>query len=63
LRPGGLIAIDNVLWSGRVADPEVTDARTQAIRDLNVALQGDERLAALSLVPIADGLSLALKQA
>lgn len=63
LRPGGLIAIDNVLWSGRVADPDVTDERTQAIRNLNAALQADARLATLSLVPIADGLTLALKQA
>ena len=62
LRPGGLIAIDNVLWSGRVADPNVTDERTQTIRNLNTALRDDKRLAALSLVPIADGLTLALKQ-
>lgn len=63
LRPGGLIAIDNVLWSGRVADASVTDGRTQAIRDLNASLLADKRLVALSVVPIADGLTLALKQA
>ncbi|MEO0535079.1 MAG: class I SAM-dependent methyltransferase [Cyanobacteria bacterium P01_A01_bin.123] len=60
-RPGGLIAIDNVLWSGRVADPSVTDNRTQAIRALNQKLYQDSRIS-LSLVPIADGLTLAIKR-
>lgn len=61
LRPGGLVAIDNVLWSGRVADPQVRDNRTQAIRDFNQQLHQDRRVA-LSLVPIADGLTLAMKR-
>ncbi len=61
VRPGGLIAIDNVLWSGRVADPSVTDNRTQRIRDFNAQLHQDDRID-LSLVPIADGLTLALKR-
>ena len=61
VRPGGLIAIDNVLWSGRVADPKVEDNRTQAIRALNQKLHRDQRVT-LSLVPIADGLTLALKR-
>jgi predicted O-methyltransferase YrrM len=61
VRPGGLIAIDNVLWSGRVADPTVTDNRTAAIRAFNAALYQDDRIV-LSLVPIADGLTLALKK-
>ncbi|NER34501.1 MAG: methyltransferase domain-containing protein [Oscillatoria sp. SIO1A7] len=61
LRPGGLIAIDNVLWSGKVADPEIQDANTQAIRNLNEKLHQDERVT-LSLVSIADGLTLALKR-
>ena len=61
VRTGGLIAIDNVLWSGRVADPEVKDNRTQAIRDLNQKLHQDPRIT-LSIVPIADGLTLALKR-
>lgn len=60
VRPGGLIAIDNVLWSGKVADPTVTDNRTQAIRNFNQFLLQDQRIF-LSLVPIADGLTLALK--
>jgi predicted O-methyltransferase YrrM len=61
VRPGGLIAIDNVLWSGRVADPTVTDNRTQHIRALNQKLHADQRVD-LSLVPIGDGLTLALKR-
>ena len=61
VRPGGLIAIDNVLWSGRVADPQVQDNRTQAIRALNRKLHQDQRVT-ISLVPIADGLTLARKK-
>jgi len=61
VRPGGLIAIDNVLWSGRVADPEVQNNSTSAIRALNDKLYRDQRIS-LSLVPIADGLTLALKR-
>jgi predicted O-methyltransferase YrrM len=61
VRPGGLIAIDNVLWSGSVADPEVQDTRTKAIRALNQKLHQDERIT-LSLIPIADGLTLALRR-
>ncbi|MBD2301803.1 class I SAM-dependent methyltransferase [Nostoc sp. FACHB-190] len=60
VRPGGLIAIDNVLWSGRVADPEVQDNRTKKIRAFNQKLHQDSRIT-LSLIPIADGLTLALK--
>lgn len=61
IRPGGLIAIDNVLWSGRVADRQVQDQSTQAIRNFNEKLFQDERVS-ISMVPIADGLSLALKR-
>jgi predicted O-methyltransferase YrrM len=61
VRPGGLIAIDNVLWSGRVADSQVQDKQTQAIRAFNQALHADDRIL-LSLVPIADGLTLAVKK-
>lgn len=60
LRPGGLIAIDNVLWDGKVADPSVDDEETRAIRSVNRKIHGDQRVA-LSLVPIADGLTLAMK--
>lgn len=61
IRPGGLIAIDNVLWSGRVADPQNQDHSTNAIRSLNQKLHRDDRIT-LSLVPIADGLTLAIKR-
>ncbi|WP_414576975.1 class I SAM-dependent methyltransferase [Anabaena sp. CCY 9402-a] len=61
IRPGGLIAIDNVLWSGRVADPQIQNPSTQAIRNLNQKLHDDERVT-ISLVPIGDGLTLALKR-
>jgi len=61
IRPGGLIAIDNVLWSGKVADSQVQDNQTQKIRALNQKLHQDQRVT-LSLVPIADGLTLALKR-
>ena len=57
LRPGGLIAIDNVLWGGSVARPS-TDTDTRALQDLNDKLHRDERID-LSLVPVGDGLTLA----
>ncbi len=60
LRPGGIIAIDNVLWSGRVADPEDTDKRTVAIREFNQKLSQDPRVQ-ISMLSIADGLTLAMK--
>ena len=58
VRPGGLIAIDNVLWSGAVADSKRQDADTKALRALNRKLRDDERVD-LSLLPIGDGLTLA----
>jgi predicted O-methyltransferase YrrM len=61
LRTGGLIAIDNVLWNGAVADPKKNDPDTLAIRALNTKLQGDQRID-LSMVPIGDGLTLARKR-
>jgi predicted O-methyltransferase YrrM len=60
VRPGGLIAIDNVLWGGDVADPAVTDANTNIIRELNDKVFHDERVV-MSLLPIGDGLTLARK--
>jgi caffeoyl-CoA O-methyltransferase len=60
IRSGGLIALDNVLWSGRVADPQIQDNRTKKIRALNQKLHQDPRIS-LSLVPIGDGLTLARK--
>jgi len=61
VRPGGLIAVDNVLWSGRVADSQNQDSSTKTIRAFNEKLHHDERVT-LSLVPIADGLTLARKR-
>jgi len=61
IRSGGLVAVDNTLWGGRTADPEVNDAETRAIRAFNAALHDDERVE-LSLVPIGDGLTLACKR-
>ena len=56
-RAGGLIAIDNVLWSGRVADSSADDESTVAIRSLNEKLATDERVE-VAMVPIGDGLTL-----
>jgi caffeoyl-CoA O-methyltransferase len=61
VRPGGVIAADNTLWDGAVIDPKDTDAATLAIRAFNRRRHGDERID-LCLVPIADGLTLALKR-
>ena len=61
VRPGGLIAIDNVLWGGKVADPSDTSEDTVALRALNAKIATDERVS-LSLVPISDGLTLARKR-
>jgi predicted O-methyltransferase YrrM len=61
LRPGGVIAVDNVLWSGRVADARDTEADTESIREFNRTLHADRRIF-LSLIPIGDGLTLALKR-
>jgi caffeoyl-CoA O-methyltransferase len=59
VRPGGVIAIDNVLWGGRVADPSVQDASTSAIRALNDKIAADERVDPV-LTTVGDGLTLAL---
>jgi predicted O-methyltransferase YrrM len=61
LRPGGLIAVDNTLWNGDVADPDNTEPDTVAIREFNARLRDDARVD-LSLVPIGDGLTLARKR-
>ena len=62
LRAGGLIAIDNTLWSGRVAHPAdpAKDADTAALQTLNLKLRDDSRVD-ISLLPIGDGLTLARK--
>jgi predicted O-methyltransferase YrrM len=61
IRPGGIIMVDNVLWSGRVADPKESDANTTALRAFNQKLHNDSRVA-LSMLPLSDGVTLALKR-
>ncbi|MDF1832022.1 MAG: class I SAM-dependent methyltransferase [Porticoccaceae bacterium] len=61
LRPGGLIVVDNVLWGGAVLEPSSNDADTQAIQLFNTQLKDDLRVD-LSLLPLADGLSLLRKR-
>ena len=60
LRPGGLVLIDNVLWSGAVIDPEDCSEDTRAIRSLNAKL-GDDPRVEICMLPIGDGLTLARK--
>jgi predicted O-methyltransferase YrrM len=60
LRPGGLIAFDNVLWSGAVADPKKNDPDTVALRALNIKVRDDPRVTSC-LVSIGDGVLLARK--
>ncbi|MEO8801721.1 MAG: class I SAM-dependent methyltransferase [Rudaea sp.] len=60
LRPGGLIALDNMLWSGRVADPNHHDADTDAIRALNAKIHADLRVDA-TLLTLGDGVMLVHK--
>lgn len=61
LKPGGLLLIDNVLWGGRVADAAADDGDTAAIRALNLKIHADIRVD-ISLLPVADGLTLAWKR-
>jgi predicted O-methyltransferase YrrM len=61
LRPGGLIVVDNVLWDGKVADPAQNDNTTRALRAFNAHVHADDRIN-LSMLPLADGLTLALKR-
>lgn len=61
LRPGGLMCIDNVLWSGKVLETDSEDEETRAIQQLNTHIAEDDRVEAVML-NIADGLTLALKK-
>jgi caffeoyl-CoA O-methyltransferase len=61
LRPGGMILIDNMLWSGSVADPKATDADTSALRALAAKIHADGRVNA-TLASIGDGLSIVVKR-
>ena len=60
LRPGGVVAFDNALWHGKVADPAQRDDQTAAVRDLLATVTGDETLLPV-LLPVGDGLLLAKK--
>ncbi|GIW09832.1 MAG: O-methyltransferase [Dehalococcoidia bacterium] len=62
LRPGGLIVFDNMFLGGRVLDPDDTSESVRAIRALNEKLHHDERVF-IAMLPLADGVTLALKQA
>ncbi len=61
LRPGGLILVDNVLWMGRVADDEVVDEQTVAIRTFNDRVAKDDRVDRVML-PVSDGLTIVRKR-
>jgi len=61
LRPGGLVALDNVLWSGKVADPAASDESTRALRALNAKIAADARVDAC-LLTVGDGVMLARKR-
>jgi caffeoyl-CoA O-methyltransferase len=61
LRSGGLVVLDNVFRDGRVADPDIDNESVRAIQRLNQKLHTDERIH-LSMIPVADGLTLALKK-
>lgn len=61
LKPGGLIAIDNVLWSGQVAQEQIMDADTEALKALNRKIHQDPRVD-MVLLPISDGLTLVRKR-
>ena len=61
LRRGGLVAVDNTLWSGAVIDPKDASADTVALRAFNEALAGDSRID-LAMLTVGDGLTLAMKR-
>jgi predicted O-methyltransferase YrrM len=61
LRKGGVLLIDNVLWSGRVADTKVNDDDTAALRALNAKIHADNRVDA-GLLPLADGIYMCVKR-
>ena len=61
VRPGGLIALDNTLWSGRVLDERSAEEDTRALRAFNHKLARDRRVH-IALLTIGDGLTLALKK-
>ncbi|XP_061601355.1 catechol O-methyltransferase domain-containing protein 1-like [Cololabis saira] len=61
IRKGGIIAIDNVLWSGKVVNPDLNDLTSQALDALNKKLHKDQRIE-LSMLTVGDGLTIAIKR-
>ena len=61
VRPGGLIVLDNTLWSGLVADPTISDPETNSLRAINKKLLSDQRVD-ISMLPYCDGLTLIVKK-
>ena len=61
VRPGGLLLVDNTLWSGRVVDPTAEDAATLAIKAFNDQIAADDRVDSY-LLPIGDGLTMIRKR-
>ena len=61
VRPGGLLLADNVLWSGQITDPEVTDANTTALRAFNDLVASDDRVDTVVLTAF-DGLTIARRR-
>jgi O-methyltransferase len=62
VRPGGMIVLDNVLWRGRVADPNEIDPHTSALRNLNTKIAGDARVDHV-LLAIESGMTLVRRRA
>lgn len=62
LRLGGLLITDNVLWGGRVADPEDRSSTTEAIREYNLLLAEDPDMMTV-ILPLRDGVSISVKRA
>ena len=61
VRPGGLLLVDNVLWSGRITDPDVSDANTTALRAFNDLVASDDLVDAVVLTAF-DGLTIARRR-
>lgn len=61
LRTGGVLAIDNMLWHDKVADPATRDETTTLLRDLGKELREDDRLLP-ALLPVGDGLFIAVRR-
>ncbi len=61
VRPGGIILIDNLIWSGKVADPTIGDPDTETLRAMTLTLKADSRID-FSLIAIADGIGLARRK-